>query len=91
MIIGFNALGEEDEMAFDSRICHTKYDKLEMYSGVIDHIYIDEDISIPHSTTKPDGWRYETSINAKFNNSLEGGSVEAENFQIKKIRFQKRR
>ena len=91
MIIGFNAFGEESNLAFDNRLCHTNYNKLEMTGGVIDQIYIDEDITIPYSNVKPNEWRYNTVINAKFKNSLEGGSVEANNIQIEKIRFQKRK
>ena len=91
MIIGFNAFGEENNLAFDDRICHLNYNKLEITKGMIDQIYIDEDITIPYSTVKPNEWRYQTVLNAKFNGNLEGGSVEADNIQIEKIRFQRRR
>lgn len=91
MIIGFNAFGEENNLAFDDRICHLNYNKLEITKGMIDQIYIDEDITIPYSTDKPNEWRYQTVLNAKFNGNLEGGSVEADNIQIEKIRFQRRR
>ena len=90
MIIGFNAFGEENNLAFDNRLCHTDYNKLEITDGMIDHIYIDEDITIPYTIEKPTNWRYQSVILARFQNNLEGGSVEADNIQIEKIRFQKR-
>ena len=52
MIIGFNAFGEEGSLVFDDRLCHTNYNKLEITKGVIDHIYVDEDITIPYSIQK---------------------------------------
>ncbi|MGJ0846653.1 hypothetical protein ACR77J_08190 [Tissierella praeacuta] len=91
MLIGFNAYGEDDNLAFDNRLCHTSYNRLEIKGGIIDQIYIDEDITIPYSTEKPDGWLYSTVLNARFKNSLEGGSIEAGNTQIERIKFQKRK
>lgn len=91
MIIGFNAFGEENNLVFDDRLCHTNYNKLEISGGMIDQIYIDENITIPYSTDKNKSWQFNTVILAKFQNNLEGGSVEADNIQIEKIRFQKRK
>lgn len=90
MIIGFNAFGEEDNLAFNNRLCHTDYSKLEITDGMIDHIYIDENITIPYSIEKPTNWMYQSVLLARFQNNLEGGSVEADNIQIEKIRFQRR-
>ena len=91
MLIGFNAFGEVDNLIFDNRLCHMSYNKLEISKGMIDQIYVDEDISIPYSTEKPLEWRYLTVLNARLKNSLEGGSVEANDNQIERIRFQKRK
>ncbi len=90
MIIGFNAFGEEDNLAFDNKLCHTDYNKLEITDGMIDHVYMDKDITISYSIEKPTNWRYQSVLLARFQNNLEGGSVEADNIQIEKIRFQKR-
>lgn len=90
MIIGFNAFGEEHNLAFDSRLFHMNYDKLEMTGGVIDHIYIDEDITVPYTVEKPENWMYQTVLSAGMKNNLEGGSIEANNVQIEKVRFQRR-
>lgn len=91
MIIGFNAFGEENHLAFDNRLCHPTYNKLEITGGMIDEIYIDEDIEIPYTIEKPTGWRFRTVLLARFQGNLEAGSVEAQNLQIEKIRFQRRR
>lgn len=91
MIIGFNALGEEDNLVFSNKLCHMNYNKVEITGGMIDQLYIDENILIPYSTEKDINWKFTTSILARFKENLEGGSVEADNIQIEKIRFQKRR
>lgn len=91
MFIGLDAFGTYGNMFFNHRLYHLNYDKLEMKGGLIDQIYVDKDINIPYTTEKPDNWTYNTVLNAKFQNNLEGGSVGADGFQIEKIRFQKRR
>lgn len=89
MLIGVDHFGRK--AVFNNRLSHLSYDKAEIYDGIIDQFYIDEDITIPYSLEKPLYWRYNTVINAKFQGNLEGGSVEANNVQIEKIRFQKRK
>lgn len=91
MVIGFNAFGEVNNLAFNNRLCHPTYNKLEITGGMIDEIYIDEDIEIPYTIEKPNEWGYKTVINAKFAGNLEGGNIEANNFRVEKIRFQRRR
>ena len=90
MLIGINFFNEENNVVFSNPLYHPSYDRLEMYDGVINQVYIDEDITIPYSSEKPEDWRYLTVLNFKADGSLEGGSIGANNVQIEKIRFQKR-
>lgn len=90
MILGYSAFHGKDNLVYKTNIYHPSYSKLELKNMIIDEIYIDEDITIPYTIDKPDGWNYRTVIDSKFNNSLEGGSVQANNFQIEKVRFQRR-
>ncbi len=91
LIIGFNALGEKNNIVFNNKLCHVNYNKLEITGGIIGQLYIDENTLIPYSIEKDIDWQFTTSLLAKFQNNLEGGSVGADNIQIEKIRFQKRR
>lgn len=90
MILGYSIFHGKDNLVYKTNVYHPSYSKLELKNMIVDEIYIDEDITIPYTIDKPDGWNYRTVIDAKFNNSLEGGSVQANNFQIEKVRFQRR-
>lgn len=90
MILGYSMFHGKDNLVYKTNVYHPSYSKLELKNMIVDEIYIDEDITIPYTIDKPDGWNYRTVIDSKFNNSLEGGSVQANNFQIEKVRFQRR-
>ena len=90
MLIGHDFFGFNNGAVFDTIFCHPSYQRLEIYDGTIDQVYIDEDITIPYSIEKPNNWRYFTVLNAKFQGNLEGGSVQNDGLVIEKIRFQKR-
>lgn len=91
MFIGLDCFGTQNALVFDKKVYHSRYDKLQIFDGMIDQIFITEDITVPCTIEKPDGWDYSTVVNAKFQNSLEGGSIEAGGIKVEKIRFQKRR
>lgn len=90
MILGYSMFHGKDNLVYKTNVYHPSYNKLELKDMTVDELYIDEDITIPYTIDKPDGWNYRTTIDAKFNDSLEGGSVQANNFQIEKVRFQRR-
>lgn len=91
MFVTLDFFGLNNGAVFKTILCHPNYNKLEAYNAVYDQIYVDEDITIPYKTEKPDGWNYRTVLNAKLNGSLEGGSVQAGGLQIEKVRIQKRK
>ena len=90
MILGYSMFHGKDNLVYKTNIYHPIYNKIELKNMVLDEIYIDEDIKIANTIIKPDGWNYRTVLDAKLNNTLEGGSVQANNLQIETIRFQRR-
>mgnify|MGYP000889803743 CR=1 FL=1 len=90
MILGYSMFHGKDNLVYKTNVYHPSYNKLELKNMTVDELYIDEDIAIPFTIDKPNGWNYRTVIDSKFNNSLEGGSVQANNFQIERVRFQRR-
>ena len=90
MILGYSMFHGKDNLVYKTNVYHPSYSKIELKNMTVDELYIDEDITIPYTIDKPDGWNYRTVIDSKFNNSLESGSVQANNFQIEKVRFQRR-
>jgi len=91
MFINYDFFGLSKGANFDDAVPISNLNKIEMYSGLIDEIYIDEDYTLPLVWTGPSTWRYSTVLNAKFDGNLEAGSVTASGFTIDKIRVQKRR
>lgn len=89
MLIGIDAFS--NELVFEKEVRHLRYDRLEMYEMIVKQIYVDTQAHEPNETTEPDYWRYSTVLNAKFNNNMEAGSVEANNMLIESIKFQKRK
>lgn len=92
MIIGNDFFGRGLHGAsFITNVYHPSYNKIELKNMILDEIYIDEDIDISDSIEKPLGWNYRTVLDAKLLGNLEGGSVQANDYQIETIRFQRRR
>lgn len=90
MILGYNVFGMKGNEVYKTQIHHSSYSQLNLSNMTLDEIFVDEDITIPYTVDKNSGWNYRTVLNAKFNGNLEGGSVQANNFQIDRVRFQRR-
>ena len=86
MIVGFSSFGD---YIYEDIMYHDGYNKLEITSGLLDHLYVDGNTDTVIED-KPVEWGYTTILNADFKNSLEAGSVKAGGVKIEKIRFQKR-
>lgn len=92
MIIGFNFFGDyEGSSVFETMMVHSDYYRTELKDGIIDEIYIDEDTTITNSTTKPNSWGFKTVLDAKFQDNLEGGSIQASGETIDSVLFQRRK
>ena len=51
-------------------------------NAIFDHFNITKDVNIEYSDKKPDGWTYDTVLDADFNGDIDGGNV---NFMIEQI------
>ena len=91
MIMGYNLFGSPDKRCYQHRIFHTSYDEISVSNMIIDDLFVDEDvIKIPFTPDADIEWTYKTIMRAQFKGNLEAGSVEANNFEIERIRFQRR-
>ena len=89
MFIGYNMFGYGS--LFDTIVGLPSYSRLEVYQGLLEEIYIDEDVDLVFVTTPPAGWAYSTVLMARFNETLEAGSISAGGYTIDGIKLQKRR
>lgn len=90
MFIGYDLFGLNNGSNFIDILPLDNINYMEIYSGLIDEIYIDENIDSVFSENKPTLWGFSTVLHAKFNEDLEAGSVAAGGFTIDKIKIQKR-
>lgn len=88
--MGFSIFGNKKDAVYKTTIPHNDYSRVELSNSVLDRLFIDEDITIPVDTNAPDGWGYRTVMHANFDKNIEGGSVQANNYSIDKIIFQRR-
>jgi hypothetical protein len=91
MIVSLDFFGFEDGSIFDTQVAHTEYNSLEVYGGLIDHLYVDEDLNVFSDTDKNQLFYYSTVILGSFSGSLEAGSISNYGIEIDRIRFQKRK
>lgn len=91
MFIDLDFFGLNEGATFKTRISHPNYYRLEAKNGIFDEIYVDENITIPYSIEKPSTWSYQTVLDCKLQGNLEGGSIQASGYTVKRIRFQKRK
>lgn len=91
MIIGTDFFGMDDGIMFNTVTIHTEYNSLESYFGLLDHLYVDQDITVFSDIEKNKLFHYSTVILAQFNGTLEAGSISNNGVEIDKIRFQKRK
>lgn len=75
---------------FNSVNAVNRFYRMEISNGIFDEIHTRENSNIPYSTDKQD-WQYDTVMLAKFQNSLEAGSIDLGGLEIEKLKFRKRR
>lgn len=91
MMIGLDFFGYEDGSIFNTQIAHTDYSSLEIYGGLIDHLYVDKNLNVNNDTDKNELFYYSTVILSSFSGNLEAGSISNYGIEIDRIRFQKRK
>ena len=92
MFIGYDLFNyKEDGTTFQTKVRHGNYIQAEFYKGLIDDIYMDNDINFQYEVTKPNDWNYSTILHAKFDNTLEAGNISGQGYSIESLRVQKRK
>lgn len=91
MIVGMDFFNYEDGAVFNNIVIHPSYTSLEAYRGLLDHLYVDNDITVPEGIEKNRLFYFSTVMLAQFMGSLEAGSISNNGIEIDKVRFQKRK
>lgn len=91
MFIGMDILGFSEGSVFDTKIAHTEYNSLEIKGGLVDHIFVDEDIDVSDSLYKNNTFSFTAVMIASLDGNLEAGSIYNNGIEVDRIRFQKRR
>ena len=91
MIIGGDLFGGENCSMFVHDLYLTDIDTTELTAGLVDHMYMTTSANYTLSIDKIEEWSSQTILKANFNNTIEAGSIAANNQQIESIKFQKRR
>lgn len=90
MFIGYDSFGLKDGSVFNTRVCVSDYNKVEISNLIVDSILIGSDVNKPPHEEKYFDWDIDTLLNAHFQNDLEGGNVSTAGRFIEKVLFQKR-
>lgn len=91
MIIGYNFLGHKFHgNIFDTAISTAELDEVKMGAGLWDELFVSVDTKIGSEMQKPTGWQLKTIMDAKFQNSLEAGSLGADGHVVTKIQLYRR-
>lgn len=88
MIIGYNFYGFDLEgTVWDTPIPTEMIDRMRLFEGVYDKVYIDLDTDIPPTNDRFEGWDVKTIINADFKGNLDAGTIGAEGFRITHVQI----
>ena len=92
MIIGYNFFNKDFHgMVWDTAIPTSEQDELTIGAGIYDQIFVSVDTTIADENVKPDKWNKKNIMNAKFQNDLEAGSLDADGYVITKIQIYRRK
>lgn len=92
LFIGLDFYGlEESGTTFQTNVANPSYIQMNLTGGLIDEVYIDDNVAAEFNTVKPTEWDYSTILNGKFNNSLEAGNISGQGYSIQSIKIQKRK
>ena len=91
MIIGVDFFGKGWEgNIYDTAIPTSELDEVTMNTGIYDELYVSVDTTIDDKNEKPTGWKIKNIIDAKFNNSLEAGTIDGSGHTVTDIQLYRR-
>lgn len=92
MIIGYNFFNKDFHgIVFDTAIPTSEQDELTLGAGIYDQLFISVDTTINGDNVKPDKWYKKNIMNARFQNDLEAGSLDANGYNITSIQIYRRK
>lgn len=92
MFVGMDLYGfKESGTTFQTTVGYNECTQIEFYKGLLDNVYIDENLLFEFKEDKPTEWNYSTVVHAKFENTLEAGNISGQGYSIQKLRIQKRK
>lgn len=91
MIIGHTFFGHGMEgVVYDTAIPTDELDEVWLGEGMYDEVFVSLDTSINSTNEKPTGWQLKTIMDAKFNGSLEAGSIHGGGHKVVKLQCYRR-
>lgn len=92
MIIDYNFFGLDFHgNIYDTAIPTSQLDELTIGAGIYDEVFVSVDTTIDDTNEKPERWQLKNIMNAKFNNDLEAGTLDADGYVVNKIQIYRRR
>lgn len=92
MIIGYDFFSKDFHgNIFDTAIPTAELDEVTMGAGIYDELFVSVDTSIADDNVKPGKWKLKTIMDAKFQNDLEAGSLDADGHVVTNIQIYRRR
>lgn len=65
--------------------------KTRITNAIFDHVNITRDTDLTFNTNKPDGWTFDTILDANLNGNLQGGNVDFQITQISSFKIKRRK
>lgn len=91
MIVGHTFFGRGMEgVVYDTAIPTDELDEVWLGEGMYDEVFVSVDTSINSTNEKPTGWQLKTIMDAKFNGSLEAGSIDGGGHKVVKLQCYRR-
>lgn len=92
MIIGYNFLGNGFHgNVFDTAIPTSEIDEVTMGAGIYDELFVSLNTTIDETDEKPEKWEIKTIMDAKFQNDVEAGTIDADGHVVTRIHIYRRK
>ncbi|WP_461199385.1 hypothetical protein [Enterococcus sp. N249-2] len=92
MIIDYNFFGLDFHgNVYDTAIPTSQLDQVTIGAGIYDEIFISVDTSINSDNERPGKWKLKNIMDAKFQNDLEAGTLDADGYTVTMIHIYRRK
>ena len=92
MIVGVDFFSKGfDGNVYDTPIPTSEMDEVIIGTGMYDELFVSVDTTIDHTNIQPDTWEIKTIMDAKFNNSIEAGTIDGAGHIVTNIQMYRRK